>query len=1090
MATSNQIVPNGFVLDQPSLPRGFVLDKSKGTSLPDGFILDEQPRQPGMRITKYQLGPVMDYSTPLEARPEYQQFKKDYMEQKELETKRPWEHPVKEGLKGVGKEALKSFTPENIGKNILAAGEAAGALTTGMAGFVAGVPPLVFGGPKYGQKAAEKVGEAVTYQPKTEQGRQLTGIVSKPFELLTMGEDKFAEFAMSQYKTLEETEKEIGDKELAQILHNADLSPKTREWMARSIFRVGLLGLPLLKKVFGKPTTPVEAVKETIKNPEIAKELKIETPPIEITKPTEPIKTVEEVKLAETPRQPWEMTKEEFAKSATIEGDIVSWKGKGSMGQTPWNVGTLDSVHNYQVRQAIKEGKIVPKNVLKDYPELGEQAKLLFWGSEKGMVDFGPMAKLISSKTSEMIESVKTPPEITRGVKAAKESMIEHDRNIRRAESTSKLFEKTVQDTIKDPQRQMIMVHAYEHKMKGKYWNQLTESEKGVVRWAGQEKAKLNKYIKDNDILETMSESEGINHIFHHWINPETQQPYAGYYGRFSKGLPQAKQRTIPTYEKGIASGMTPATTNIGKLIGLEWESATRANSARQLVKNLHGIKGSSDIKIALRKGAKPQPIRMVERWNLLEKQGLSEDYVRYQSPFLDKAISFVDSEGKRTIIKGSVGVQKELYPFVRAYIENPTYGKLSQLNFASKSLKLGVSMFHVVSLGMQELANLRMPFVHIPKGIRLTKELGPSVRLLHQEGLELFKGYEDLGYRNKFFDGGSKLGRTGNVLTWPITKIRDFIFNYVQPGMKTSFADMQLNKLLPRYLKDTGWTAEEALGAWERGKSMPKEVKAKLQQCAREVVQKADGHFSGEHYKRSLLETNRMMVKLYFTPEARKCWQAALLSPTWQREHLLVAKNVAKSFMPDSMIKKLGMTEMGPIKSQYQRYALGGIMIVGAVDAWNYMSTQEMDGEGKHIWENPPGKGFAVRGWWDEPDYITTDKNGVDRYIKGGPAYIRPLKSLFELAETLHDPFIKVGWKFSPIVTAIGKQFFDPYRKYEGIPDIPKRALNFITDSTTPIFVDQAMLYAQGKRSPQGVVFPFFGMPVSKAKEPKGERQ
>jgi len=399
--------------------------------------------------------------------------------------------------------------------------------------------------------------------------------------------------------------------------------------------------------------------------------------------------------------------------------------------------------------------------------------------------------------------------------------------------------------------------------------------------------------------------------------------------------------------------------------------------------------------------------------------------------------------------------------------------------------------MFHIVSLGMQELANLRIPFVHIPKGIRLIKEINPSIRLLHQEGLELYKGYEDLGHRNKFFDNGSSLGRKGNAITWPIVKIRDFIFDYVQPGMKTSFADMLLNKLLPRYLKDTVWSAEDALAAWDAGKPMPKEVKARLQQCAREVVQKADGHFSGEDYKRSLLETNRMMVKLYFSPEARKWWQAVLLSPTWQRKHLQVAWNVAKSFMPNSMIErwnkmapKLQMAELGPIKSQYRRYALGGTLMIGAVDLWNYMATQKMDGEGKHIWQNPPGKGFAVRAWWDEPGYITTDKNGVEKYIKGGPAYIRPLKSLFEVAEWAHDPFLKLSWKFSPFVTAVGEQFFNPYKKYEGIPDMPKRARDFVLDTTTPIVVDQAMLAAQGKKSIPGAVFPFFGMPVSKAKE------
>jgi len=262
----------------------------------------------------------------------------------------PWEHPVKEGLKGVGKEALQSFTPENIGKNLLAAGEAAGALTTGMTGFVAGVPPLVIGGPKYGMKAAEKVGEAVTYQPKTEQGRQLTGIVSKPFELLTMGEDKFAEWAMSQYKTLEETEKEIGDKELAQILHNADLSPKTREWMARSIFRVGLVGLPLLKKVFGRTITPAEAVKETIKNPEMAKELKIEAPPVEITKPIEPVKPVGEVKPAEAPKQPWEMTREEFNKTAWHDSTLETPLKSGEK-LAPGGIGLNNRIY--------KEGKLV-----------------------------------------------------------------------------------------------------------------------------------------------------------------------------------------------------------------------------------------------------------------------------------------------------------------------------------------------------------------------------------------------------------------------------------------------------------------------------------------------------------------------------------------------------------------------------------------------------------------------------------------------------------------------------------------------------------------------------------------------------------
>jgi len=410
----------------------------------------------------------------------------------------------------------------------------------------------------------------------------------------------------------------------------------------------------------------------------------------------------------------------------------------------------------------------------------------------------------------------------------------------------------------------------------------------------------------------------------------------------------------------------------------------------------------------------------------------------------------------------------------------------LSNMNFAVKSIKLGLSMFHVVSLGMQELANLRIPFVHIPKGLRLGKELGPHVKLLHQEGLELFKGYEDLGYRNEFFEGVTKVQKIGNIATFPITKVRDFIFDYVQPGMKTSFADMQLRKMLPKYLKAAGekMTAEEVMARYEKGLPIPDAAR----KCAREVVQKADGHFSGEHYKRSLLETNRFVVKAYFTPEARVKWQAALLSPTWQREHLLVAKNVAKSFMPDKMIKKLGMAELGPIKSQYRRYLLGGLMMISAVDLWNQMSTEIMDGKRKHLWDNPPGKGFAVRAWYDEPDYTITDKNGKRKTIKGGPAYIRPLKSLFEIAEWAHDPVKKISYKVSPAVAAIGEQMFGR-KQYEGIPDIPERVWDFILDTSTPIVFDQAADVVKGKKRPASAILPFFGMPVSKVKR-KGKKK
>jgi len=763
-----------------------------------------------------------------------------------------------------------------------------------------------------------------------------------------------------------------------------------------------------------------------------------------------------------------------------------------------------------KVEAYLKDGGKLPAKAAKSYPFLSKKyAEQIESEVSPTTLGAGPFAsepykalgktvttgmRKISEMTTEMVKKAQEKPEIKRGVVEAKETMIEHDRQIRRSESTSKLLKKTVKDIVKEPDRQMLMVHAYEHKMRGPHWNKLGEIEKGVVRWAAEEKAKLNKFIKDNEVLEMMPPSDKINHIFHHWINPKSGKPYEAMYGKFSKGLPQAKQRVIPTYETGIAKGLKPATTNLGELIGLEWEAAMRAHQTRQMFKSLAKIEGEKGITIKRMPFGKDKPIRLVERWDLLNKQGLAEDYVRATDMgpstrnALTKRMKIKVEDGSTISIGMDVGVHKNLAPFVRAYIENPTYKSLMQLNFISKSLKLGGNLFHPVMLGWQELANWRIPFKNIPRGLKLRKELGWEIRLLHQEGLPLFKGYEDVGYRNQFFEGVNFAGKAGNVITKPVTLMRDFIFEIVQPGMKTAFAFDKFGKLLPEYLKGTEWTPEMVKAAFESGKSLPKEVL----ECARAVVKKSDGHFSGEHYKRSLLETNRWMVKMYFSPEARKFWQAALLSPTWQREHLLVGKDVSKSFVPNSWLRKAHLKEMGPIRYEYQKYALGGICIIGAVDMWNYMMTQEMDGKGKHLWQNPTGKGFAVRAWWDEPGYSVTDKNGRKRKVQGGPTYIRPLKSLFEIAEWGGKPFRKFGYKVSPMVSAIGRMIFpSKYQKeYGSALDIPEATLNFVTDVGTPITADQFIDWVKGKKSFKAAALPFIGMPVSKVKEPKTKRK
>jgi hypothetical protein len=1010
----------------------------------------------------------------------------------------------------------------NLGTGIVGAtvGAVAGLTTLGLSKAMTGKADVEFA-----KNVHEKLADFLTYKPQSETGQLIFEDVNKPVSILGAKPTPILSLPA-----------EIG-KELVKPVLQSTNAPEEIAYPVNTITEFASYPLTgkLIKVISGKMAEHIQTIIDTAKESKLAKrdsvlfknfvdEIVQESLPIKI-----PVEKINEVLIKNNLNPDEILSDSSNYYEAKVFGEKVDISVKDlaanakhftSENVKDMSVEGIPSISEMELKEVTQKDtasvkKVEPTVTLQETatkptePKSGQQINLegipekpakkssgkskdpesatLYSGIDPTIaID---IMKNISAKTSEIYEATQIPPEIAKGIQAAKDSMIEHHRSIRRAESTSKLFEKIVDDMIPKPERQMLLVHAYENKMKGKYWDQLNEIEKGVVRWIAEEKTKQAKFIKDNDILEMMPESPNINHIYHSWIDKVTGEPYKSMYGKFSKGLPQAKQRVIPTYEKGIELGEIPATTNIGKLVGLELESITRANSARGLFKTLHKIKGEEGATFIRSEGGNPKPLRMVEDWKSLEEQGLTDGYIRYDSQFLDKAITHKSEDGRIVTIKGAVGIKEELYPFVHSYIDNPQYGTLSKLNFAAKSLKLGASLFHVMSLGMQEVANIRTPFVHIPKGLKLAKELSPSVRLLHQEGLELFKGYEDLGSQGKFFDNASIPEKVGNVVTWPITKMRDFIFNYVQPGMKVSFSDMLLNKLLPRYLDGTEWTKEQALKSWDEGTPMPPEVKLKLQWCAREVVQKSDGHFSGEDFKRSMLETNRFMVKMYFTPETRVKWQAALLSPTWQREHLLVAKNVAKSFMPDSMIKKLGMSEMGAIKSQYRRYVLGAIMMIGSVDLWNYQSTLLMDGEGKHLWENPKGKGFAVRAWWNEPAYISVNKKGKEIFHPETPAYIRPLKSVFEIAEWVHDPVKKVGYKLSPAVSAMGEQLFG-MKKYDGLPDIPERIWDYIIDSSTPIVMDQAINTAQGKQSVEATVLPFFGFPTSRGKFESMEEQ
>lgn len=669
--------------------------------------------------------------------------------------------------------------------------------------------------------------------------------------------------------------------------------------------------------------------------------------------------------------------------------------------------------------------------------------------------------------TDKLMAGVEADPVTKKGVLAGKELMIDHDRQVRWAESTHQLLKKTYNDFIPDAASQKRILNAVNQPGRPDLFTKLSPQEQGAARWMIEELNKQREYNRKYEIVTEAELPVGVRYIKGWYKNPETGKAYSGKYGKFSKGLPEAHQKKYPTYESAEKAGIEAVTYNLGDIVGEGWESLIRAHAAREMFNGLAKIQADNKTMIPKSKGKRPSMI--IEDWGVLSRHGLTGDYVRATDmgpnvrQALERRMAIPGNEGNVTIVAKDVGVHKAIADHVRAYVENPTYGKLSELNFMSKSLKLGVSVFHPMMLGWQEAANLRIPFKNIPRGLKIRKELGPEVRLLHQEGLELFKGYEDVGYRNRFFEGSNIWSKAGNIVTKPVTIMRDFIFDIVQPGMKISFAFDKLHLLLPKYLKGTGITPQQAIADFAAGKR----VYPKVLECARDVVRKADGHFSGEHYKRALLETNRMMVRSYFSPEVRKAWQASLISPTWQREHLLVAKDVAKSLIPNKVLRKMGMREIGPIRHEYQKYLGGALGIVAGVNLYNYMMTEKMDGKGKHLWQNPDSYGFAVRAPWNS--------------VKGEPVYFRPLKSLFEVAEFLDKPRQKFSYKLAPWISVLANIFWpDHYHKeVKEWGDVPAKVGEVAEELALPISASQWKSYAEGYKSPESAAMNTLGFPT-----------
>ncbi len=611
------------------------------------------------------------------------------------------------------------------------------------------------------------------------------------------------------------------------------------------------------------------------------------------------------------------------------------------------------------------------------------------------------MGEFASEKIGEKVQSTRrvlvgikrSLSESPQDVQQAKDIMYKHHQLIRDAAFVGRKlkidFEKMVGEqkdsrgnvTVEPitPERKTLMMDAFEQPEK--YYNQLTTREKEIVDTFRDKANTIQKYVENTGIFDKSTLGKNPNYIFHWWEDKKTGEPYAPIYGQFSKGAPQLKERVIPTYEQGRSAGLKPATDNLGELMGYSLQGITRAAETRNMFKSLAQLEadGEGMMKRSSR-SSQAKPLRVLESWGQLVKQHQTDGYIRYDHPALDKTMVFKNKDGNTVMLKGAVGIKQELYPFVKAYFESPNYGSVSKWMFGFKTLKL-MGGFHIFSLNFQSLAGspgvAKIPIYNVINGLKEIKGMGDDLRLLYRNGLELH-GYADTGNYQSILEGKGLLRRT-------LRASSDFTFNVVHPGIKAFTATHvfdDLNTKLENKL-NRPLTPEE------------KNINAK------KAVNYTDRLFSGEDKKAQVLQTNEWMAKNWYSPEAAKKWQMTLLSPTWQKEHLGMLKDVIKSISVD--IKK-------PESYLYRRYLYGALSIYGISNLYNYYMTAHMDGKGKFMWENP--NAFTVRVPWNKAN--------------GEAEYMHPLKSIFEIPELLSDPIGKAINKLSPPIRTVADAYKD----------------------------------------------------------------
>lgn len=632
-----------------------------------------------------------------------------------------------------------------------------------------------------------------------------------------------------------------------------------------------------------------------------------------------------------------------------------------------------------------------------------------------------------------------------RGAQATLEAARTHNKNQREAVYVGMQLVKDFNKLKIATERQELITLALTNPEK--YLPQLTTSEQATYKFLKPWRDQVQKFAIDADLLDPIKAKE--NYMFNWWIDPKTNKPFNPKYGQFSKDAPQLKARVFQTREEGIAAGYKPATSNPAELINLTLQSLTNAGRNREFLKSIASIE--SDIPNNLfRSGTSKvaKPLRVIESWSKLNEQQLTDGYVKYSHDALSKPIVYKDSNGVLHSVKGDIGIQKDIFPYVKAYMEEPTFNNYDKFNFATKSLKL-MSGFHIMSLQWQAVAGApglsKLPFYNVIKGLRQIEQGGENLRILYRNGLEL-KGFADIGGSHKNALEALAETKYGKIPGTILTATQKFTFDIVHPGIKTNTA----LHVYENMVKDLKASLNDGIN----------EViltQAQKEGLAHQTVKYVDRLYSGEDYKTAMLNSGAWMAKYFYSPAARKMWQRGLISPQWQKAHIGIVGDIGKAFTPKYW--------KNPESKLYRGYFYNALGIYGVANLYNFAMTKHMDGEGKFMFQNDGANAFSIRAPYNDPD--------------GRKVYFRPLKSIFEVPELADDLVGRVIAKAAPMVAAIAGQIKpNDIMKYQGNDKIYQRVKDFAFDVAAPMSVPTVLNESKALTSK---ILAVIGIPTSK---------